>query len=131
MNFDYVIIRVYYLFLHNFFFQFFGVHIVSLSVMYLREKWPECLLHASAEKITIEGATLNQSNIAVSYKHFLLTVGLIVFFELLYCVSSFALEKLLCLYRSLFISLCPLFSEFFFLETVCHLHLHLRHYETF
>lgn len=47
-------------------FQFFGVHIMSVSVMYLREKWPECLLHASAEKITLEGATLNQSNIAVS-----------------------------------------------------------------
>ncbi|XP_066979648.1 LOW QUALITY PROTEIN: protein hobbit [Macrobrachium rosenbergii] len=45
--------------------QFFGIHIVSVSVMYLREKWPECLLHASAEKITIEGATLNQSNIAL------------------------------------------------------------------
>ncbi|KAK7084138.1 hypothetical protein SK128_010149 [Halocaridina rubra] len=45
--------------------QFFGMHIVSVSVMYLREKWPECLLHASAEKITVEGATLNQSNIAL------------------------------------------------------------------
>ncbi|XP_042235256.1 protein KIAA0100-like isoform X1 [Homarus americanus] len=44
--------------------QFFGMHIMSVSVMYLREKWPECLLHASAEKITVEGATLNQSNIA-------------------------------------------------------------------
>ncbi|XP_071525678.1 protein hobbit isoform X2 [Panulirus ornatus] len=54
--------------------QFFGVHIMSVSVMYLREKWPECLLHASAEKITLEGATLNQSNIAlivsVSGAHF-------------------------------------------------------------
>lgn len=39
---------------------------MSLSVMYLREKWPECLLHASAEKITVEGATLSQSNVAVS-----------------------------------------------------------------
>lgn len=46
--------------------QFFGVHLMSLSVMYLREKWPECLLHASAEKITVEGATLSQSNVAVS-----------------------------------------------------------------
>lgn len=45
--------------------QFFGVHLMSLSVMYLREKWPECLLHASAEKITVEGATLSQSNVAV------------------------------------------------------------------
>ncbi|XP_050696104.1 protein KIAA0100-like [Eriocheir sinensis] len=45
--------------------QFFGVHIMSVSVMFLREKWPECLLHASAEKITLEGATLNQSNIAL------------------------------------------------------------------
>ncbi|XP_045624095.1 protein hobbit [Procambarus clarkii] len=45
--------------------QFFGVHIMSVSVMYLREKWPECLLHASAEKITLEGATLNQSNVAL------------------------------------------------------------------
>ncbi|XP_053626336.2 protein hobbit isoform X2 [Cherax quadricarinatus] len=54
--------------------QFFGVHVMSVSVMYLREKWPECLLHASAEKITLEGATLNQSNIAlkvcVSGAHF-------------------------------------------------------------
>ncbi|KAK3862517.1 hypothetical protein Pcinc_031627 [Petrolisthes cinctipes] len=45
--------------------QFFGVHLMNLSVMYLREKWPECLLHASAEKITVEGATLSQSNVAV------------------------------------------------------------------
>ncbi|XP_069972376.1 protein hobbit [Penaeus vannamei] len=45
--------------------QFFGVHIMSVSVVYLRDKWPECLLHGAAEKITIEGATLNQSNIAL------------------------------------------------------------------
>ncbi|XP_076059759.1 bridge-like lipid transfer protein family member hobbit isoform X2 [Oratosquilla oratoria] len=46
--------------------QFFGMHISSMTIMYLREKWPECLLHASAEKITVEGATLNQTNIALN-----------------------------------------------------------------
>ena len=51
---------------NKFFFQFFGVGVYGLSLMYLREKWPECLLHAHAEKITLEGYTVNQANIAVS-----------------------------------------------------------------
>ncbi|KAB7505644.1 hypothetical protein Anas_05704, partial [Armadillidium nasatum] len=46
--------------------QFFGAHIISINVMYLRDKWPECLVHASADKVIIEGSTVNDTNVAVN-----------------------------------------------------------------
>uniref|UniRef100_A0A6A7FYG4 Protein KIAA0100-like n=3 Tax=Hirondellea gigas TaxID=1518452 RepID=A0A6A7FYG4_9CRUS len=46
--------------------QFFAVRMVSVSVMCLREAWPSCLLHAEAERLDIEAATLNQTNVAIN-----------------------------------------------------------------
>ncbi|KAA0202060.1 hypothetical protein HAZT_HAZT000626 [Hyalella azteca] len=46
--------------------QFFGVRLLNVSLMFLRDTWPGCLLHATAERLEIEAATLNQTNVALS-----------------------------------------------------------------
>ena len=46
--------------------QFFGVRVSGLSVLWLHEAWSSCLCHITADRADVEAATLNQTNVAVS-----------------------------------------------------------------